>query len=47
MWGASKQLIYEGAFDDIDMASANVEIAKTPAGEMGLLGGTSNGFLVI
>ena len=35
--GGRQQLIYEGAFDDIDMAmQMHVETAKTPAGEMGL-----------
>lgn len=44
--GGKQQLIYEGAFDDIDMAmQMHVETAKTPAGEMGL-GSTSNGFLL-
>lgn len=43
--GGKQQLIYEGAFDDIDMAmQMHVETAKTPAGEMGL-GSTSNGFV--
>lgn len=43
--GGKQQLIYEGAFDDIDMAmQMHVETAKTEAGEMGL-GSTSNGFI--
>ena len=43
--GGKQQLIYEGAFDDIDMAmQMHVETAKTPVGEMGL-GSTSNGFV--
>ena len=43
--GGKQQLIYEGAFDDIDMAmQMHVETAKTESGEMGL-GTTSNGFI--
>lgn len=43
--GGKQQLIYEGAFDDIDMAmQMHVETATTPTGEMGL-GSTSNGFI--
>ncbi|WP_295235839.1 amidohydrolase [Veillonella sp.] len=43
--GGKQQLIYEGAFDDIDMAmQMHVETATTATGEMGL-GSTSNGFI--
>lgn len=43
--GGKQQLIYEGAFDDIDMAmQMHVEHANSPEGEMGL-GTTSNGFV--
>ena len=43
--GGKQQLIYEGAFDDIDMAmQMHVNPASTPEGEMGL-GSTSNGFI--
>ena len=43
--GGKQQLIYEGAFDDIDMAmQMHVETAKAETGEMGL-GSTSNGFI--
>ncbi|MBE6079283.1 MAG: amidohydrolase [Veillonella sp.] len=43
--GGKQQLIYEGAFDDIDMAmQMHVETAHTEGGEMGL-GATSNGFI--
>lgn len=43
--GGKQQLIYEGAFDDIDMAmQMHVETARTADGEMNL-GTTSNGFV--
>lgn len=43
--GGKQQLIYEGAFDDIDMAmQMHVETAVTSEGEMNL-GSTSNGFV--
>ena len=43
--GGKQQLIYEGAFDDIDMAmQMHVETARSSVGEMGL-GSTSNGFV--
>lgn len=43
--GGKQELIYEGAFDDIDMAmQMHVNPATTPTGEMGL-GSTSNGFI--
>lgn len=43
--GGKQQLIYEGAFDDIDMAlQMHVDQAQTPEGEM-CLGTTSNGFV--
>lgn len=43
--GGKQQLIYEGAFDDIDMAmQMHVATAETPQGEMNL-GTTSNGFI--
>ena len=43
--GGKQQLIYEGAFDDIDIAmQMHVETARSSVGEMGL-GSTSNGFV--
>lgn len=43
--GGKQQLLYEGAFDDIDMAmQMHVATAESETGEMGL-GSTSNGFI--